>query len=267
MYTFSVHLDQIENLYVNKTHLDIDADLQFLVQNQFENISETVAQSNNVHKSFTEDQNNYKKKADYRLVYCQNSLAIYDFENRKFEINFKEDQLNYLKKKGSLKSEPLARALGSGEKGFKLLDLSAGLGIDSVFLSQLGFEVTALERNALIFLALQRAQKKSEFPVQFNFSEALTYLKKINSESFDVAYFDPMFPAKKKSALPKQEMVVFKNLVGSDDDATHVVEYIQAQKLFKRFVVKRPLSAPAFLKPAGCITGKLIRFDIYNFKI
>ena len=73
-----------------------------------------------------------------------------------------------------------------------------------------------------------------------------------------------MFPQKKKSALPKQEMVIFKNLVGSDDDATEVLSLAIGSKKFKRCSVKRPLSAEPLLPTSGSIEGKIIRYDIYG---
>ena len=164
-----------------------------------------------------------------------------------------------------MKSELIGKAMGAGKYGLKVLDLSAGLGIDSVFLAQLGFDVTAVERNPLIYLALSHAQKM--FPVQnlkIHFADSVDYLKN-TQEVFDAVYFDPMFPEKTKSALPRQEMVFFKNLVGDDADAAEVL--LQALKLdgVKRVAVKRPLKAPVLgLKPFASIEGKLIRFDLYG---
>ena len=81
----------------------------------------------------------------------------------------------------------------------------------------------------------------------------------------DVIYFDPMFPEKTKSALPRQEMVFFKALVGTDEDGSEVLKATLKLKKIKRVVVKRPLKAPVLgLKPTGEIKGKLIRFDIYG---
>lgn len=193
--------------------------------------------------------------------------TIIDHEQRKFKIDFLNDHLNYKKIKSGLNKEPLAKALGSGQKGFKLLDLSAGLGVDSIFLQQLGFQVTGLERNPIIYMALKIAAVEfnlvSEQKIEFLNIDALSFLKS-QVEKYDVGYFDPMFPDKKKSALPKQEMVIFKNLVGSDIDGSEVVKYVVENKIFKRFVVKRPLQAEAFVKPSGAIEGKIIRYDIYG---
>lgn len=203
----------------------------------------------------------------YRIVFNEQCPTIYDSENRKFKINFDEDKTNYFKIKSGLHKEPLAKALGSGQKGLKLLDLSAGLGIDAVFLNQMGFQVTAVERNPLIYMALKIASdvfnQHNQNRIEFIYSDSLKILKSIQPQEFDLGYFDPMFPEKKKSALPRQEMVMFKNLVGQDLDAENVVQYAIDHKIFKRFVVKRPVGSTSFGRPNGNIEGKIIRYDIY----
>ena len=190
---------------------------------------------------------------------------IVDPHGNKFLIDFEGDRKNYFKKKSTIKKEIIGRALGAGRLGIKVLDLSAGLAIDAVFLSQLGFEVTAVERNPLIFLALQHAQAASENKLQINFQfgRAQDFLVS-SSETFDLIYFDPMFPEKIKSALPRQEMVFFRSLVGQDSDADQVLQLALRKPNVKRVVVKRPIKAPIlFRKPMSQIEGKLIRFYIY----
>lgn len=206
---------------------------------------------------------NFKSEDSYKIQFDSAIPTIFDQEGRKFKIDFLGDITNYNKVKSSVNKEPLAKALGSGNKGFKLLDLSAGLGVDAIFLHQLGFKVTAVERNPLVYMALKIASEHLP-EVEFIYSDSLKFLEAVSIAQFDVAYFDPMFPEKKKSALPKQEMVFFKNLVGHDEDAIKIVNLATEKKLFKRFVVKRPLSAEPFKKPAGSIEGKIIRYDIYG---
>ncbi len=191
---------------------------------------------------------------------------IFDMNGNKFCIDFAEDRRNYHKKKSTMKKELIGRALGAGRAGLRVLDLSAGLAIDAVFLAQLGFEVTALERNPLIFLALNEGHLtfSEELKLKFQFASAELILQNL-SEDFDVIYFDPMFPEKVKSALPRQEMVFFRNLVGSDSDAAQVLQLALQQKSVRRVVVKRPIKAPFLLKkPHSQIVGKLVRFDIYG---
>jgi 16S rRNA (guanine1516-N2)-methyltransferase len=191
---------------------------------------------------------------------------IYDPAGNRFSINFIEDKRNYQKAKSSMKKELIGRAMGSGRYGLKVLDLSAGLGIDSVFLSQLGFEVTAVERNPLIYLALNEAAQHLPNGPKFVFGSSESFLEQA-SGSFDVIYFDPMFPEKAKSALPRQEMVLFRNLVGADEDADQVVQKALQTKGAQRLVIKRPIKAPVlFKKPESQVEGKLVRFDIYGVR-
>lgn len=189
---------------------------------------------------------------------------VYDHAGNKFSINFIENKQNYAKKKASIKTELMSKAMGAGKYGMNILDLSAGLGIDAVFMAQLGYNVTALERNPLIYLALNEAiQHCADWSLKFEFADAREYLKS-NKAAADVIYFDPMFPEKTKSALPRQEMVFFRNLVGRDEDAVKVLEAAIQAKGIKRVAVKRPISAPALIKPMSSIKGKLVRFDLYN---
>ena len=220
----------------------------------------------------------YEHSVDHiKIEYLAECPILTDLEGRKFQIDFVNDKINYHKKKLGINSEPLSRSLGSGKQGKKILDLSAGLGIDAIFLTQLGYQVKALERNPFIFKALDNAlnclnqfqnlNSISNSALEFIFTEALVFLKETKDE-FDVCYFDPMFPAKKKSALPKQEMVFFKKLVGTDADSQEIIEYAILSKKFKRIVVKRPSTSDPYIsksiKPAGAILGKMIRYDIYS---
>lgn len=190
--------------------------------------------------------------------------VIFDRNGNKFSIDFNRNKQNYSKKKTSIKNELISKAMGAGRYGLNVLDLSAGLGIDAVFLAQLGYSVTALERNPLIYLALNEAIKhKPELSLEFKFGDALEYIK--NSDiGAEVIYFDPMFPEKTKSALPRQEMVFFRGLVGHDEDAEEVLEAALQIRGVRRVVVKRPIKAPPLKKPVSEISGKLIRFDLYN---
>ena len=85
---------------------------------------------------------------------------------------------------------------------------------------------------------------------------------------YTVAYYDPMFPQKKKSALPRQEMVLLQKLTDEDPDANDTVMKLtnsnSTEKFFKRFVVKRPLNAETRVKPSSQLKGKMIRYDIYD---
>ncbi len=214
-------------------------------------------------------QNRFDLAGIEKIDFTTASPTIYDVGGNKFSIDFNENKLNYQKKKGSIKTELLSRAMGAGRAGNRILDCSAGLAIDAIFLVQLGYKVTALERNPLVFLALQHAADGLAecSDLKFIFASAIDYLK-TSIEPFDVIYFDPMFPDKVKSALPRQEMVLFKQLVGGDIDASEVLSKAVCYKNIQRIVVKRPLKAPILgLKPHSQVLGKLVRFDLYGAKL
>jgi 16S rRNA (guanine1516-N2)-methyltransferase len=251
----------------------------------FQNLNSEKSQSLAEAWSHFLKENEFDYSEIEKIDFAKDVPVVYDKNKNKFSIDFVNDKTNYQKKKLSIKSELLSKALGGGKLGLNVLDLSAGLGVDSIFLAQLGYSVTALERNPLIYLCLQTAlaeYKKSNhadergelkktnekmnrpLSLQFYFSDATHFLDN-NKTKVDVIYFDPMFPGKEKSALPRQEMVFFKKLVGADDDGVEVLQKALKTKGVKRVAVKRPLKAPPLIeKPNGNLKGKLVRFDLYG---
>lgn len=203
---------------------------------------------------------------DFMLILHDQKLELFDREKRRIRIDFDEDKINYARK--VIAKDPFLRAIGRDRRN--VLDVSAGLGIDAVFLSQHGHAVTAVERNPLLYVLLSQAHKRSrslsKLSLHFKFGDAIQFIQK-NSEysHFDCIYFDPMFPDKTKSALPRQEMVLFRQLVGNDKDAGDVLNILLQNR--NRIVVKRPSYAePIGGKPSNAFESKLIRFDIYEGK-
>jgi 16S rRNA (guanine1516-N2)-methyltransferase len=203
----------------------------------------------------------------FRLVLETSGARIEDREGRALAIDFVTDHLNYQRKGLRGKNELLAKALGYAKGVRRVLDLSAGLGIDAVFMTQLGFQVTAVERSKFLYVLLAEALKNApalQAPLNFVNADSLDYLREARgSRDIDAIYFDPMYPHKKKSALPKQEMVVFRELVGNDQDAAQVLE--EALKWpVSRVVVKRPLGAEELLPGVRhAFEGKVVRYDVY----
>ena len=229
--------------------------------------SQTVAQG---HADFLKVPLNPAHPDDYffKLYVEGHRLFVIDGENRKLEIDFDENHLDYQRKGHRGKNELISKALGVAKGSKNILDLSVGMGIDSVFLTQLGFSVTGVERSPLLYLLLKEAFAKTQKPelknYQLYFSDALNFLKdNKNKIAVDAIYFDPMYPHKKKSALPKQEMVVFRDLVGHDDDAAEVLKEALTWSV-QRVVVKRPLYAPELMPGVRhAYEGKVVRYDTY----
>ena len=173
----------------------------------------------------------------------------------------------------SLKNEPLAKSLGiKGDGSSLVIDATCGTGKDSVLLLKFGARVHAFERNpvvaALFFDALRRAtqagDKLSELLTarfRYSFLSAIDF--SISEEV--VIYLDPMYPhpEKKKSALPRKEMQLFRLVVGDDLDADQLFAWAYSSAA-KRVVVKRPLDAP-LIHPQVVhrYEGKSTRYDLY----
>ncbi|MFN7455072.1 MAG: class I SAM-dependent methyltransferase [Pseudobdellovibrionaceae bacterium] len=183
----------------------------------------------------------------------------------KFKIDFSDKEYQ---RPHRGKSEVIAKACGA-PKGFdQVIDLSAGLGEDAVFLSRLGFDVKAIERHPLVFALLQQAAKQAKLTSpEFLFADSKVWLQQYGRElSGQVLYFDPMFSPKKKSALPRKEMRIFRDVVGADLDAVKLAE-LALQTNAARFVVKRPIKAePLVSNPIHQFEGSAIRYDLYTPK-
>lgn len=191
---------------------------------------------------------------------------IVDSEKRKLEIDFDMNKHDYNRShKGS--GELIARSLGIKEDIKNVVDLSAGLGIDAVLLAQIGFKVTSVERCPILIFLLHEAQKKTirkeVKAINWVLGDSRIFLTDYKLEGPTSCYFDPMYPEKKKTALPRQEMVIFRELVGQDNDA-EVTLTLAIKKGFVRTSVKRPLKAEVLIAgPDYQLASKLIRFDIY----
>lgn len=204
----------------------------------------------------------------YHLFLDEQGWRLQDPDGRKLRIDFDEEGPDYHRRSLKGKQEIVSKALGLNKGRRKILDLSAGLGQDAVFLSQLGAEVTAIERHPWLHFLLQEARHRTRRPelqsLRFLVGDSLEWLAQQGfGSSFEAAYFDPMYPEKKKTALPRQEMVLFRGLVGDDEDAVKVLELALSVGV-PRVVVKRPLKAePLKDKPTHSFFGSTVRYDVY----
>lgn len=204
---------------------------------------------------------------NFNLELSSDGPRLVDSQKRVLEIDFIKDHLNYQRRGLRGKNELLAKALGYSKGVRRVLDLSAGMGIDAIFMTQLGFQVTSVERSKLLYVLLHEALMRApelQSKLQFVCADSYEYLQtSTSSREVDAIFFDPMYPHKKKTALPKQEMVVFRELVGHDEDASRVLT--EALKWpVSRIVVKRPLGAEELLPGVRhAFEGKVVRYDVY----
>ena len=79
----------------------------------------------------------------------------------------------------------------------------------------------------------------------------------------DVIYLDPMFPGEGRTALPKRELQLLRELTGDDDGGAQLLALARTRAR-RRVVVKRPLHAPALAADVDlCFKGRAVRFDVY----
>lgn len=202
---------------------------------------------------------------DY-LYFSEGKLHFYSNELGKMCFNFEELYQYHQRQNYALSKEPLAKALAI--KGSKdgvdkrvIWDTTCGTGKDSLLIHFFGAKLTAFERNPAIYLLLEDALRR--FPLDFSltFGDAS---KMDTSHKPEVIYYDPMYPSKKKSALARKEMRIFKDLVGEDLDSTEFLEWAM-KTATERVVVKRPLEAdPVKEKPTASYVGKSTRYDMYK---
>lgn len=208
-------------------------------------------------------------------------LALVDAsEILAIRANFHGAGMDYRRAKGGGRSEMIAKAVGvRGQKVPRVIDATAGLGVDAFVLASLGCRVTLLERVPAVSALLQDGLSRSLAyaaendhglqvileRMQLVCSDAVDYFQQLREADYpDVVYLDPMFPERKKSAAVKKEMQVFHRLIGADSDADQVFQ-AALDLARERVVVKRPRSAPALAghAPSHSIEGKRNRYDVY----
>ena len=224
--------------------------------------------------------------------------AIFDYENDQLVLHLLLDGKPSILKfdlsqgevaqraiKVSKSNEVVAKAIGcKPHYRPSVLDATAGMGRDSLIMAMLGCRVVMQERNFAIYHllknALTRLKENRDFKKEVSDRISLFQNNSLSenncisannciperskAEDIDVIYLDPMFPERKKSALVKKEMRLFKLIAGEDPDADELL-INSLQKNVKRVVVKRPKGAPCLAnkKPSHEIVAKKFRYDVY----
>ena len=207
---------------------------------------------------------------DY-LEFSQGKLFYHSADLGLMSFDWEELMAYHQRQNYALSREPLAKAIGikgrNDDSQNKLLvwDTTCGTGKDTVLLSHFGTCLVSFERHPAVYLLLKDALRRFPISLDLKFGDA-------RDHSFDevtrpdVIYYDPMYPTpeKKKSALPRKEMRIFKAMVGDDSDCFDFLEW--ALKTAKqRVVVKRPLDAePIKANPTASYEGKSTRYDMYK---
>lgn len=191
-------------------------------------------------------------------------------------VDFVGGRVGHRLKFGEGKNQPIAKAVGiKGQTRPHVIDCTAGMGRDAFVLASLGCEVTMIERSLIIHALLEDGLRRAlddeaSHPIAKRMNlinaHAIDALKQTElfTKENTVAYLDPMYPHKQKSALVKKEMRVFRGLVGDDTDAGELLATATKSDA-ARVVVKRPKGAPTLTddKPTMEISSKNTRYDVY----
>jgi 16S rRNA (guanine1516-N2)-methyltransferase len=197
------------------------------------------------------------------FVYDENGLSLQDEEFGLLHLDFVGDSANYSRAAHRGKSELIAKAVGLAKGHKRVFDATLGLAQDAWFLTQLGAEVEGCERSPVVYLLLVDALERSgETKLRIHYGDSVEKLKSL--QGFSTVFVDPMFPEKKKSALPRKEMRIFRKWVGEDLDAQDLLQAALGSSA-ERVVVKRPLKAPALQNGViHSFAGKTVRYDLYS---
>ena len=170
--------------------------------------------------------------------------------------------------------QPIALAVGLKRGKPTVIDATAGLGRDAWLLASLGCTVHAVERCGILGVMLRDALGRvgaRPAPasiiggrIKLNIADARDVLRGLRREERpEVVYLDPMFPPRRKSALPKKGLRILRRLVGDDPDAGELLDVARTVGR-DRVVVKRTLSAPPLGPPPTLsYKGKIARYDVY----
>ncbi|MFM7480040.1 MAG: class I SAM-dependent methyltransferase [Planctomycetota bacterium] len=164
----------------------------------------------------------------------------------------------------------LALVRACGGRG-TIVDATAGLGGDAWLLAAAGSDVLAIERSPIVLSiladGLQRARDDATMSAVASRIELhggnATELLPMRRGEWSAIYLDPMYPAKRGSALAQKSIRLVRAAVGDDADADALLLAAAATGT-RRIVVKRPHGAPSLLCPPDAkIESKLVRYDIY----
>ncbi|MEX0738021.1 MAG: class I SAM-dependent methyltransferase [Pseudohongiella sp.] len=168
----------------------------------------------------------------------------------------------------------------------RVIDATAGLGLDGLILAAAGWQVDLIEQSPVIHALLEDGLSRARQAVALRdqpsqnvrqMSSGLTgILERLHlCDPGDsavvmptlaparVIYLDPMFPDRDKAARVKKNRYLLQQLHGAESIGSGLLPL--ALTLASKVVVKRPRLAECLdgIKPASSLNGKTSRFDIY----
>lgn len=156
----------------------------------------------------------------------------------------------------------LLRACGAADRP-AVLDAMAGWGVDGLVLAGSGCSVAMVERHPAIAALQQDLVRRSGLTgVLCRWGDG--YRALMESTGCDVVYLDPMFPSRRKGALPGKRMQWLAEL--SEPDPHPLAQWLEAAtaRARGRVVLKRRRRDPVVRPPDWQIVGTTVRYDVYR---
>ncbi|MEM1142588.1 MAG: class I SAM-dependent methyltransferase [Pseudomonadota bacterium] len=194
-------------------------------------------------------------------------------------VTFMSARLAHRRRAGH--NELLGKAVGwRQDRHPRIADTTAGFGVDSFLLADLGCDVVCCERNSVMSALLDHALNAAS-DTQSGWLVSVASRIRLHSgdarllsadqlKEIDVLYIDPMFPAERR-AQPGKEMQLLQALLRIDDS-----EQSGGDGLFNwalstsvpRVVVKRPRRELPLCgrDPSHQLQGRSVRFDVYQLR-
>lgn len=204
--------------------------------------------------------------------------GLYLYSNKFAPFNLYTFYAEFITKRRQLvNKELLIRAAKLSAKPGTVLtavDLTAGLGRDSIILALAGYTVTLVENNPFLGLILNYLRIKfGQLVPNLTLKYASHYeFLRASQQQFDLVYYDPMF-ADGKMALAKKDMQLIDFLVTSIAkpslyNADNLLELVKSQCRNKLIVKRDNKQLPAFhtiIAPTYSLKGRTVRFDVYQY--
>jgi len=165
----------------------------------------------------------------------------------------------------------LLRACGATGGGCSVLDPFAGFGLDALTLVHFGCDVSACEQHPLVWLMQWEFAQRMGLRLGSVCGDGVSHMAEAHS-TWDIVYLDPMFPTRRKRALPNLALQHLQQLArpnptqtAAADRALDVAHCLAlARNLARRRVVlKRRPKDPVLGRPSHQIKGQAVRFDVY----
>ena len=192
----------------------------------------------------------------YHLWYDESGMTLFNGTQGSLALRYRDIQTR------AAPTLLLARACVASRRP-AIADLMAGWGTDGLSLALRGCEVVLVERSPIVWAMLDEFVTRLELPATVVCTSAEQWCR-THRNAVDVAYLDPMFPARRKTALPGKRMQFLRDLAWPGDVPLAQQIALARTAARERVVVKRRAKDAQMPAPGWKLRGRGIRFDVYR---